>query len=113
MKKLYTLLIGMIILGSTAFRLQAQTDLTYTQEADRQLANVSKTPITTGVLYDRVFPFTRLDLFGQVTPDTANLEFYTQAYSEMRRASFTTTLKSSEQLKYLIKQTEVSKLARW
>lgn len=104
MKKIYGFIIGIILLGSAASRLQAQTDLTYTQEVDRQLQNVSKTPITTKVLYDRVFPFTRLDLFGQVTPDTADLEYYIQAYSELRRAAYTTTLKSAKTLKYRIKE---------
>lgn len=39
-------------------------DKTYTQTIDSLFINLNKSGVTTGILYDRVFPFAGLDVFN-------------------------------------------------
>lgn len=72
--------------------------LNFTQSADYAMQHLDKSGISTGILYDRVFPFARLDLFGQLQTDTAEVNYYKQAYSELRRASYDTTALYSDDI---------------
>ncbi|MDR3046162.1 MAG: putative lipase, partial [Bacteroidales bacterium] len=58
----------------------------FTQMFDSLLMHVSRTDATTGVLYNRVLPFSGLAKFTQ--PDTANADIFVQAYSELYEAAF-------------------------
>ncbi|WP_255474061.1 DNRLRE domain-containing protein [Pontibacter qinzhouensis] len=80
--------------------------LTFTQETDQLFQHLNKTPITTGILYDRVVPFTRLDLFGQpLQLNTADREYFRQAYSELRGATYgTSSLLSTEAVDQKIRE---------
>lgn len=60
---------------------------TYQQEADQVLLNLNKANVTTGILYDRVFPLANLHKFqGLSTDDTTNTEHFHQAYYELYNA---------------------------
>lgn len=50
--------------------------------------HLDKSGITTGILYDRVFPFANLPFFNVNQPDTIDVTFFIQAGSELRRASY-------------------------
>ena len=56
----FILILAMTIITSS---LHAQTEQTYTEVFDSIFVNVSKTQATTGILYDRVLPFARLENF--------------------------------------------------
>ncbi len=60
-------------------------------KADYHLQNVDKTQIPTQILYDRVFPFARLDAFNQGRQDTSSHEHFIQTLFELRNASYSTT----------------------
>ena len=60
MKKIYTVLMCIVMYCTI---LNAQTNYTYTQIVDSALFPVNKSQITTGVLYDRVFPIAGLHAF--------------------------------------------------
>ena len=81
MKKIITILLITI----TATVVQAQ-ERTFTQLFDSVFMNVSRTSATTGILYNRVLPFSGLSRFTAL--DTANSEVFKQAYSELYRAAF-------------------------
>ncbi len=57
---------------------------TYTLDIDAKLANVNKSFVSSGVLYDRVFPASALHIF--TTLDTATYSTITDAVSELYRA---------------------------
>jgi hypothetical protein len=57
----------------------------YTHTVDSLLTHLNKSLVTTGILYDRVFPFARLDEFKN---DTTNFEHYKQAYHELYSAHY-------------------------
>ena len=60
MKKIY---FALLCTATYCSLLNAQGSYTYTQIVDSALFPVSKTQITTGVLYDRVFPIAGLHAF--------------------------------------------------
>lgn len=82
MKK-YRLLLGQVLL---CYALCAQDNITYTKMADSLLSPVSKTPITTGILYDRVAPFAGLHSFKST--DTSFYLHFKQSYSELYNAAY-------------------------
>ena len=64
---------------------------TYTIDVDSLFLHMDKSGITTGILYDRVFPFANLPFFNVNTnqPDTIDFSFFIQGSSELRRAAYT------------------------
>ena len=83
MRKLLLLLLPLLLCSLLA---QAQTvdTSTYTKKMDWLFQHLSKTPVTTGILYDRVYPAAKLDLFNQGTrQDTSSHENHIQAHSEI------------------------------
>ncbi len=64
---------------------------TYTTDIDYEFQPLDKTEITTGILYDRVFPFDNLPFFNvnPNQPDTVDFSFFVQGCSELRRAAYT------------------------
>ncbi|MCC6286544.1 MAG: Ig-like domain-containing protein [Chitinophagaceae bacterium] len=83
MKKIYLALSCMIMYCSI---LDAQSNYSYTQIVDSALFPVSKTQITTGVLYDRAFPIAGLHVFKST--DTSFFWHFYQAYSELYNATY-------------------------
>ena len=80
------------LLFFSGLTLYAQTvdTSTYTKKVDYRLQNLSKTPITTGILYDRVFPAARLHQFNQGTQrDTSSAVHILQAAHELYSAHYT------------------------
>lgn len=83
--------------GQTTF---TGLDKDYTQNMDILIANVSKTPITTGILYDRIMSFSDLDWLKQNGLITnSNYQHFIQSWSELHRSSYNPTFSSLETLK--------------
>ncbi|WP_445716852.1 esterase/lipase family protein [Flavobacterium sp.] len=75
-------------------------DKDYTQRMDEILINVNKTPITTGILYDRIMSFSNLDWLKQNGAVTnSNYQHFIQSWSELYRSSYNPTFSSLETLK--------------
>ncbi len=54
----------------------------FTHVVDSLLKYVNKSPVTSGILYDRVAPFARLDAF-RPAKDTTGFQHFRQSYSEL------------------------------
>ena len=59
---------------------------TYTEIFDSLFQNIDHRKTSTGIIYDRVFPFAGLDWFNKEKPDTSSYNHFLQAYSEISRA---------------------------
>jgi hypothetical protein len=84
MKKVSIILL--ICMSVTTLKSQEQT---FTQMFDSVFQYVSRADATTGVLYNRVMPFSGLSRFE--TSDTANSTLFKQAYNELYEAAFVPT----------------------
>lgn len=85
-------LLTITLLSNSFCSLLAQsTDLSYSQMADTLLYPVNKGYISTGILYDRVFPFASLYTFNGVSPDTSSHLHFIQSYKELYEASYNNT----------------------
>jgi hypothetical protein len=73
---------------------KAQEVKTYTQTMDSLLVSIDKKQMKTSTLYDRVFPFANLTQ----QKDTTDFGYFRQAYSELYRASYNPTFKSSDEI---------------
>ena len=84
---------------------QAQlTNGTFTEEVDYRLQNIDKAPITSNILIDRVFPVAAIQTFNQETRrDTSSYAHFTQAWSELNRASYVQNFATLAQLKNQLK----------
>jgi len=76
-----------LLITITVIALKAQ-EQTLTQMFDSVFQHVNRTDATTGILYERVLPFSALHKFTGNTPDTANYDRFMQAYFEMYHAAF-------------------------
>jgi Secretion system C-terminal sorting domain/Putative serine esterase (DUF676) len=104
-------ILKLLFLAICSFCCTAQSQVTftglkkdYTQSMDSLLNYVNKAPITTGILYDRVMPFAKLDMLklnGSTT--TSNYQNFIQSWSELYRAAYNPTFLSLENLKTNIK----------
>lgn len=64
----------------------------FTHGVDSVFQYLSRTRVTTGILYDRVMPLAGLHVFNTgLQPDTASASLFFQAYLELRNASFNPT----------------------
>jgi hypothetical protein len=77
MRKIFTLSMGIFI----SFASYAQAF-----NLDAMLTNVDQSSVTSGIIYERVMPLANLYNYNQ-THDTATLEYFEQAFSELNRAS--------------------------
>ena len=94
---LISCLSSLSIYGQTTF---TGLNKDYTQRMDEILINVNKTPITTGILYDRVMSFSDLDWLkenGAIT--NSNYQHFIQSWSELYRSAYNPTFASLETLK--------------
>ena len=72
----------------------------YTQSMDSIITYVNKTPITTGILYDRVMSFSSLNMLKENAVITkSNYKNFLQSWSELYRSAYTPTFLSLESLK--------------
>ena len=75
----------------------------YTQSMDSIMTYVNKTPITTGILYDRIMSFSSLNMLKENAIVTkSNYQNFIQSWSELYRSSYTPTFPSLETLKTTI-----------
>ena len=80
----------------------------YTTNIDNVLTHVDKSPITTGILYDRVMSFADLDILredGTIT--TSNYQHFMQSWSELYRASYSPSFLSLDNLKNNLSNTSI------
>lgn len=75
-----------LIFASALHAQKSDTSKTYVQTMDSLFSEIDKRLITTGILYDRVVPFARLDEFQP--NDTSGFNHFRQAWSELNRASY-------------------------
>ncbi|WP_299291991.1 T9SS type A sorting domain-containing protein [uncultured Mucilaginibacter sp.] len=85
MKKLLLYLLALV-----CATVQAQTQKNYTQTADSCMSNLNKSNITTGIFYDRVYPFSGLSVFNDNYADTSSNSHYLQGYNELYNAAYST-----------------------
>ena len=71
--------------------LKAQTLPSFTHDADSVFQNLDKSYITTGILYDRVYPWAMLHVFNTANFDTTNVYHFIQGYYELYNAKYTNT----------------------
>jgi len=70
--------------GNISLNVSIPQSMTFSEEADYLLEHVDKSKVTTGVLYDKVFPMAGLQNYkGEATDDTTNVMHFHQAYFEM------------------------------
>ena len=99
MRKLY---LFVLFLG-TSVSVLAQSQ--YQQATDNTFANLDKSGISSGILYDRVFPGADLQNFNATTASSP--VHYVQARSELYNASYNTTDQlTADELKSLIWQSQ-------
>lgn len=89
MKPLYTRALATALLFWTV-NAPAQTTFPYTEKADAIFQNLDKTPITTGILFDRAAPLSRFDLYNPMD-DTVDYEMVTQTYYELYQSAYQRT----------------------
>jgi hypothetical protein len=95
MKKTFTKLTSLIVLlfsFSVGAFSQAQWDtLPWKSYADYRLQPLNKSYVTTGVLYDRVFPIAHMDEHTGLssTEDTTSPDHFKQGYYEMYNSMYT------------------------
>jgi len=65
----------------------AQQTFIYAEKADSLFANLDKSSVSTGILYDRAFPLSRFDLYNSAN-DTVDYEYISQAYYELYQAAY-------------------------
>src|SRR4051812_37466070 len=83
-------LLSCLLLIST-FVIKAQTISSFTHDADSVFQNLNKSYISTGVLYDRVYPYAMLHMFNTAYFDTTNVHHFKQGYYELYHASYNNT----------------------
>ena len=83
MKKLSFLVLFFTIISAS--NLQAQQG--FTELFDSVFVNIGRSDATTGILYDRVLPFSNLKQFSSSNPDTANMYQFLHGYSELYNAA--------------------------
>jgi hypothetical protein len=98
-----------IVICTFSITAQSQATFTglkkdYTQSMDSIMTYVNKTPITTGILYDRVMSFSSLNMLKENAVITkSNYQNFIQSWSELYRSAYNPTFISLENLKTNIK----------
>lgn len=85
-KKLLFILLALLLFAIQNSK--AQQDDEYKHLTDSLFQHLNKLEVTTGVLYDRVFPLSGLNTFNLIVPDTSSKAHFIQAYSEYYRSAF-------------------------
>ena len=93
---------AVVVLCISGGLLQSQ-ERTYTQKMDSLMQYVDKSQMTTPILYDRVFSFTKLD---KKIPNNVDYNYFIQAWSELHRASNNPNFISADELKAMAKESQ-------
>ncbi len=64
---------------------------TFKQIADSLFFHLDKSGVTTGILYDRIYPLAGLHQFNKTQADTASNKHFRQVYSELFNAAYSNT----------------------
>ena len=89
MKQLYLLSLLALLSFSALCQTHPAEKSDFQAEADRRIANLNKSLIPSGILYDRVVPLARLDVFNQrAQADTSSYTHFGQAHYELYNASY-------------------------
>lgn len=67
------------------------TTLPFTQDVDSVFQNLDKSFITTGILYDRIYPYAALHVFNTSLADTSFKNHFRQGYWEIFKAAYSRT----------------------
>ena len=86
MKKIPLLILAILSWVNISLYAQQTNDFKYT--ADSLFQHLDKTGVSTGVLYDRVFPSAALNNFNLNLPDTSSIWHFVQGYSEYYRSAY-------------------------
>ena len=84
-KSIYLITIILFVLG---FKSEAQQVDDFKHTADSFFQHLDKTGVSTGVLYDRVFPSAALNNFNLNLPDTSSIWHFVPGYSEYYRSAY-------------------------
>src|SRR3954471_9601318 len=82
-------LLPLLLIFSASLR--AQTVSSFTHDADSLFQNLDKSYVTTGVLYDRIYPYAMLHVFNSSYFDTTNVYHFKQGYYELYNAAYNNT----------------------
>ncbi len=85
LKKFLPTFFSLLISSLSSF---SQTILPFTKSVDSMFVNLNKSYITTGILYDRIFPIAYLNMFNTSESDTSNSDHFTQAYYELYNCAY-------------------------
>ena len=86
------------------------TNGNFTAEVDERIKNLNKTPITSNILIDRVFPIAGIQVFNQnARKDTSSVGHFKQAWSELYRASYNKNFASITTFKQQLKNKNYAK----
>ncbi len=89
MRNLYTLLLFLSAIVSFAQIPNCNTPVPYNKRAYEILENLDKSQISTGVLYENVFPWAEVEFFdGTTNADTSNTLHFMQAYTELYNSTY-------------------------
>src|SRR5690606_36959409 len=87
MKKCLFICVCMLFLGHlNAQEFTMEINKSY-PSVDSMLVNIDKSGLTSGILYERVFPWARLDSVNLLDEFTAGKDYYDQALYELYLAS--------------------------
>jgi hypothetical protein len=89
MKPFYTWALATALL-LISLNARAQNNFPYAEKADSIFANLDKSLITTGILFDRAVPLSRFDLYNPAT-DIVDYQMATQTYFELYQAAYQRT----------------------
>jgi hypothetical protein len=103
MKKFYYFVLAFIFsLEASAQTVPAGENISL----DQQLSNINQTSVTSGIIYERVIQIANIYNFNRVTTfNTANFNYFQQAFDEMNRASNGTKFNSLDNFRNLIATT--------
>jgi len=82
-----TIIILLLAVSATTLKAQEQT---FTQMFDSVFQYVSRADATTGILYNRVIPFSNLTQFSGNNPDTVDMYRFLYGFHELYNAAFDT-----------------------
>jgi hypothetical protein len=93
LKKFFMRIKALLLLPiiATTTLLNAQKITSFTRSVDSLFQNLNKRNITTGILYDRVYPYAMLHVFNTTYFDTSNMYHFKQAYYELYNAKYDQT----------------------
>lgn len=104
MKKIFSMLGWAIVVCSA--NAQTVPPASENLTLDQQLSNINQSTVSSGIIYERVVPIANLYNYNKTsTFNTANFQYFKQAFKEMREASNHTKFISLDYLKNYVSLT--------